>query len=301
MRWIFTILWEAVKEFFRRKALRLSAGLSFYTVFSLPGLLIIVIWISDFFYGRAAVEGTIYGQINAFVGSDTALMLQDVIRNASTSGDSKLATITGIATLVLGAGSIFGELQDSLNQLWHLKPVPKEGRGWIKLILNRLLSFSMLVSLGFLMLVSLLINGLLDLLSQQLQLLMPHLTYFIMYSVNLLVSFAITALLFAIIFKVLPDARIRWKQVWIGAACTTLFFMLGKFLIAFYLGQNRLSSAYGAAGSVIVLLLWVYYSSAILYFGAVFTRLYASYRGAPIEPSDYAVWVKQIELERPVN
>ncbi len=291
--------WKITKQTFSNfiddKVMKLSAALAYYTVFSLPGLIIVVIWISDIFYGDQAVEGTVYAQIAGLVGKDAALQIQQTIRNATLSYESGFATTIGIATLIFGATSIFGEIQDSINAIWKLKAKPK--KGWVKLIVNRLLSFSLIVTLGFLLLVSLIINAVMDAFSNKLTAIFPHTEVIIAYMFNLLLSFAITSFLFGLIFKVLPDARIEWRHVRAGAFTTALLFMIGKLGISYYLGHNRLTSAYGAAGSVIVILLWVYYSATILYFGAVFTRVYAIHKGSHIYPNNYAVWVEQVEIE----
>lgn len=279
------------------RVLKLSAALAYYTIFSLPGLVIIIIWITDIFYGKQAVEGSVYGQIEGLVGRDAAIQIQETIRNATLSADGHFATIVGLATLIIGATSVFGEIQDSINLIWRLKAKPKKGKGWIKLIINRLLSFSIIVSLGFLLLVSLIVNGVMDAVIGKLTAMFPDTQVMLAYVFNLAFTFLVTSFLFGLIFKVLPDARIQWKHVRAGAFTTALLFMAGKFLISFYLGQSKMSSAYGAAGSIIVMLLWVYYSAIILYFGAVFTRVYAVHTGSKIYPSQYAVWVEQVEVE----
>jgi len=294
---VWKITAQTFADFFNHRVLKLSAALAYYTIFSLPGLIIIIIWVSDIFYGREAIEGTIYHQIEGFVGKEPAIQIQETIRNATLSSDSGFATLVGLATLLLGATSVFGEIQDSINLIWRLKAKPRKGRGWLKLIINRLLSFSMIVTLGFLSLVSLLINGLMDTFITRLTQSFPETQIILVYTFNLLVTFASISLLFAIIFKVLPDARIKWKHVRIGAVTTALLFMAGKFLISYYLGHSRMSSVYGAAGSIIVILLWVYYSSIILYFGAAFTRVYAIHKGSHIYPDNYAVWIEQVEVE----
>ena len=294
---IWTITKETFSDFFSNHVLKLSAALAYYTIFSLPGLIIIVIWISDFFYGRDAIEGTVYKQIAGFVGKDAALQIQETIRNATLSSDNHFATIVGVITLVLGATSVFSEIQDSINLIWRLKARPRKGRGWLKLIVNRLLSFSMIVTLGFLLLVSLIINGLMDIFIDHLTRLLPQVQLVIAYSLNLVFTFIITSFLFGIIFKVLPDAKIKWRHIRAGALTTALLFMGGRFLIGYYLGHSKMSSAYGAAGSIIVILLWVYYSAIILYFGAAFTRVYAVFRGSHIYPNQYAVWIEQVEVE----
>lgn len=290
------ILRDSFTFFMDGRAMKLSAALAYHTIFSLPGLIIIIIWITDLFWGQKAVEGTIYGQISSLVGSEAAAQIQETIRNATLSNDGQFATIVGIATLVWGSTQIFNEIQDSVNLIWQLKAKPR-GRGILKFVLNRLLSFSMVVSLGFLMLVSLLINGLMDAFINQLTRAFPDTELVLVYAFNFILSFSVTAFLFGLIFKVLPDARIEWRHVRAGAIATAILFMLGKSLIGYYLGHSRMTSAYGAAGSVIVILLWVYFSAIILYFGAAFTRAYAIHKGAHIYPNQYAVWVDQVELE----
>lgn len=294
---IWSITSQSFSDFIDNKVLKLSAALAFYTIFSLPAMLIIIISVSDIFYGRAAIEGTLYHQIAGFVGNEAALQIQQTIRGAALSQSSYFATIVGIVTLLFGATSVFGEIQESINQIWKLKAKPRKGKGFLKMLINRLLSFSLVISLGFLLLVSLLINGLMDLLITRLTSMFPELTVIVVYAVNVIITFGITALLFAMIFKVLPDARIKWKHVKAGAITTALLFMVGKFLIGYYLGHSKLSSTYGTAGSVIVMLLWVYYSAMILYFGAVFTHVFAVHTGSRIYPSNYAVWVQEIEVE----
>lgn len=293
---IWSIIKQSFSDFIDNKVLKLSAALAFYTIFSLPAMLIIVISVSDIFYGRAAIEGTLYHQIAEFVGSEAALQIQQTIRSAALSQSSYFATIVGIVTLLFGATSVFSEIQDSINHIWKLKAKPK-GTGFLKMLINRLLSFSLVVSLGFLLLVSLLINGLMDAFINRLTRMFPELTVIMVYTVNVIITFGITALLFAMIFKVLPDARIKWKHVRAGAITTAVLFMLGKFLIGYYLGHSGLSSTYGTAGSVIIMLLWVYYSAMILYFGAVFTHVYTVHTGSRIYPTNYAVWVQEIEVE----
>jgi len=293
---IWSILRRSFSDFIDNKVFKLSAALAFYTIFSLPAMLIIIISVSNIFYGREAIEGTLYHQIAEFVGTEAAIQIQQTIRGAALSNSSYFATIVGIVTLVFGATSVFSEIQDSINHIWKLKSKPK-GTGFLKMLINRLLSFSLVISLGFLLLVSLLINGLMDLLITRLTVMFPELTVIAVYTVNVIITFGITTLLFAMIFKVLPDARIKWKHVRAGAITTAILFMLGKFLIGYYLGNSRISSTYGTAGSVIVMLLWVYYSAMILYFGAVFTHVFAVHTGSRIYPTNYAVWVQEIEVE----
>ena len=292
-----TILKQSVEEIFSNKILKLSAALAYYTIFSLPGLIIMIIWVSDIFWGHQAVEGRVYHQIAGLVGSDAATQIQETIKKATLFPDKGLSTMVGLATLIFGATSVFAEIQDSINMIWRLKARPKKGKGWLKLIVDRLLSFSIVVTLGFLLLVSLMLNGVMEVLISQITKAIPNSQVVLVYVSNLGLTFLITSFLFGLIFKVLPDARIKWKAVRAGAFATAVLFMLGKFLIGYYLGHNKMSSAYGAAGSIVVILLWVYYSSIILYFGAAFTRVYAIHHNMHIFPSQYAVWVEQVEVE----
>jgi len=291
------VIKESFSFFGQDKIPKLSGSLAYSTVFSIAPFLIVMISLFGIFLGREAMEGKIYEQLNSFFGSGTAAQLQEIIKNASLSGKSKTAAIVGSIILFIGATAIFSEIQDSINLIWRLKAKPKKGKGWLKLITNRLLSFSMIVTLGFLLLVSLIINGLMDVFIDHLTNKFPHTQVIFVYIFNLIFTFFITSFLFGIIFKILPDARIKWKDIRAGAIATALLFMAGRFVIGYYLGHSKMSSAYGAAGSIIVILLWVYYSAIILYFGAAFTRVYAVVRGSPIYPNNYAVWIEQVEVE----
>lgn len=293
---IWSIIKQTFTDFFNNRVLKLSAALAYYTIFSLPAMLIIIIYVSQLFYGREAIEGTLYHQVAEFVGNDAAIQIQQTIKGAALSKSTYFATIVGIITLLIGATSVFSEIQDSINYIWKLKSKPK-GTGILKILVNRLLSFSIVVSLGFLLMVSLLVNGALDAFLNRLTQHFPQLTVVMVYIFNVLLTFIITSLLFGLIFKVLPDARVQWKHVRAGAFTTAALFMIGKFLISFYIGKSTLATTYGTAGTVIVLLVWVYYSAMILYFGAVFTHVYAAHTGGHIYPNSYAVWVQEIEVE----
>ena len=198
--------------------------------------------------------------------------------------------------MLLGATSIFAEIQDSINQIWGIKPKPR--RGWLKMLQNRFLSFSLVVSLGFLLVVSLAVSSVIEGFSNRIKQNFPDITFVIIYILNLLFTFLVTMLIFGSVFKVLPDAKIKWRHVISGAIITTVLFMLGKFAISFYIRRTNIGTTYGAAGSLVILLLWIYYSSIILYMGAEFTKAYALELGTPIVPSDYAVATKTVELEK---
>jgi membrane protein len=292
-------LWEILKNsisgFSDDKVMKLSASLAYYTVFSLGPLLIVIVYVCSFFLEREAIEGTIYGQMQGFVGQDAALQLQQIIKNAAVSGSGTLAIIIGVVTLLVGATSVFAEIQDSINSIWGLKVKAKAG--WLKLLKTRLLSFGVITSLGFLLLVSLGITAIIEGLSNRLKEHFPDVAVVIIYAVNLLITFVVVTTLFAVIFKVLPDARIKWKDIMAGSVTTAILFMLGKFAISLYISKTNVGSTYGTAGSLVVLLVWIYYSSIILYFGAEFTKAYAVKYGGKIYPNQYTVVAKTIEVE----
>jgi membrane protein len=293
-------IWQIIKDtghdFISFRITRMSAALAYYTVFSIAPLLILVISVSAIFYGRSAIEGSIYEQIRSFVGDDAALQIQELIKNASIARGNAFASGASIVALIIGATGVFGEIQDSINFIWGLKLKPK--RGFIKILINRLLSFSIIVSLSFILMVSLMVNTVLDLVSDRLVHIFPGIAVYLAYTINFLLTFLVTTFLFSIIFKVLPDAKIKWKDVLTGALTTALLFMFGKFAITFYLGTKNIGNTFGAAGSIIIILLWVYYSAIILYFGAAFTKHYAQLRGRRIYPTNYAVWTEHIEKEK---
>ncbi|HEY5370520.1 MAG TPA: YihY/virulence factor BrkB family protein [Hanamia sp.] len=297
----FTIkgIWEVLKNSFtgfsNDRVMKMSSSLAYYTVFSLAPLLIIIISLSGIFLGKDAAEGKVYGQLENFVGSNTALQLQEMIKSASLSGKSHVAVAIGIITLVVGATTVFAQIQDSINSIWGLKPKPKSGL--LQFLRNRVLSFSVIIGLGFLLLVSLTLSTLIDGFGDALQSWFPDVTVIVFYIVNLMITLVITAVIFGAIFKVLPDAKIKWKDVAAGAITTAVLFMLGKFGISYYIRQSNVGSTYGAAGSLVILLLWVYYSAIILYFGAEFTKAFAVKYGSSIHPDDYAVTTKIIEVE----
>jgi membrane protein len=292
---IIEVIKKSFSGFGDDKVTKLSGSLAYYTVFSMGPLLVVIISLCGLFLGREAVEGKVYHTLTGFVGSDTAAQLQEIIKNASIAGKSKIAAVIGTITLIIGATTVFAEIQDSINGIWGLKPKPK--RGWLKMLKNRFLSFSVIISLGFLLLVSLGITTIIDGFSERLRAHFPDVTVVVFYIVNLFITLAVTALIFAVIFKVLPDAEIRWKDVAAGALATAILFMLGKFAISFYISKSNVGSTYGTAGSLVVLLLWVYYSSIILYFGAEFTKAYAVQYGSEIHPNHYAVTTKVVEVE----
>lgn len=288
---------ETLNEFIDDNAIKLSASLSYYTVFSLPPLLIIIISLCGIFFGDEAVKGELFGQINGLVGNDAALQIQDTLKNVKLSDRNIFATTIGVIILIIGASGVFAEIQDSINYIWGIRAKPK--RGFVKFIKNRLMSFSMIASVGFLLLVGLLVDSLMEILNNRLSSYFPKESLYLFYLFNLLLVFIIITILFTVIFKTLPDGKIVLRDCIIGASLTAFLFMIGKFAIGAYLGSSKIASIYGAAGSIILILVWVYYSAIILYFGAEFTKVFALTHGQKIIPNQYSVVIvkQKIEIE----
>lgn len=289
MKWqaIFRLLRETITEWQNDKVPLLAAALAYYTVFSIAPLLIIAIAIAGAFFGEEAARGEIIGQIKGLVGQQGAEAIQSMLQNTQQpSANSGLATLFGIVTLLIGATGVFGQLQDALNIIWDVKPKP--GVGLKVFLLSRLLSFAMVLVIGFLLLVSLLLSAILAAISHYFGDLIPSFQ-FVGQLLNFTLSFVVITLLFAAIYKVLPDVKVPWQNLWLGAIVTALLFNAGKSLIGLYLGNSAVSSTYGAAGSLVVILIWIFYSAQILLLGAEFTHVYSRYRGTPIRPTRYAV------------
>lgn len=301
---VLDLLLLTAKGFSADKAMKMSASLAYYAIFSIAPLLLIIIWLVGFLFGeyvegQQGVQTEVFEEFAALFGAEVAQQIQQVIQKISVSNKSGLGIGIGIITLIIGSTTIFMEIQDSINTIWKVKAKPQ--KGWLKMILNRALSFSMVVGLGFLLITSLILNGIIGALSSYINKYLPDISVYVMSWVNVGITFAIITILFGTIFSALPDARMRFRDVLGGALFTGMLFMLGRFLISIYMQFAAPASAYGAAGSVIVLLLWVYYSAAILYFGAEFTKIYAEKYGNGIKPSSYAVRVVQQEIEKPVG
>jgi len=292
------ILVATLMGFISDNGLKLSASLAYYTVFSMAPLLIIIISLAGLFVPPDVATGRLYPEISHYVGSQAATQIQDVLKNLQLAGKSVTAVIIGVVVLLLGASGIFIEIQDSLNIIWRVKAKPK--RGWLKLVQNRFLSFSLIISLGFLLLASLLVNLVINALGSWIERFMHTITTLLIKGINLGVTFIIISVLFGIIFKFLPDVKIKWRDVRSGAFFTAVLFMVGQYAINLYIQYTARSSAYGAAGSILVILVWIYYTSAILYIGAEYTQVYAEAIGSRIEPADYAVHVQQTEIEKVV-
>jgi membrane protein len=293
------VLLATFKGFSEDKGLKLSASLAYYTVFSIGPLLLLIMSLVSIFYGSEAIQNKLFEELNGLLGASTAAQIQEIVKNITFSGKTNFALAVSIITLIVGATSVFVEIQDSLNMIWKLKAKPK--KGWLAFLRNRLLSSSLIISIGFLMVVSLLINGAIEALMDIIRQRFSSIAEVLMYAMNMVISFLVIMVLFGIIFKFLPDARIKWRHVRSGAIFTALLFMLGRYLIGLYIRQTATESTYGAAGAIVVLLVWIYYSAVILYIGAEFTQVYAEAYGGGIEPAEYAVHVQQTEVEKEVN
>ncbi len=283
--WI--ILKDSFKGFSDDKVPKLGGSLAYCTIFSIAPMLLVVIFLAGLFLGREAVQGSLESQIRQFVGEGAAQQLQEIIKNASAAKQGMIPAIIGIITLLIGATAVFAEIQDSINAIWHLKLKPKQSL--LVLLINRLLSFGIIASMGFLLLISLAASALIEGLGKSLGTLLPGISVIFIYLISQAITLSVATFLFAMIFKILPAAKIKWTDIWPGAFATALLFMIGRFAISFYISKSDFGSTYGAAGSLIVLLVWVYFSSLILYFGAEFTKVYATRFGSGIHPNKYAI------------
>ncbi|ARS37098.1 YihY/virulence factor BrkB family protein [Pontibacter actiniarum] len=292
---VWYLLKEAYLEFIDNNSFQKGAALAYYTIFSLPPMLIIIISAAGYFFGEQAVSGEIYYRIKELIGSEGAYAVQKMVENVNEFGDFNLAALVGIIALFIAATGVFISLQNSLNEIWYVKPVPK--RGYVKLVVDRLLSFGMILAIAIVLLLSLLANTLLVVIGDFLTARFSGWVIYLLHLANFLSAFLLMSFLFACIYKFLPDAKIRWRDVGVGAFVTSLLFVLLRGLIGFYLGKNDVGSVYGAAGSIVVILTWVFFTSQIIFFGAVFTFVYSRKYGFNIYPSDYAVRVIRQEVE----
>jgi membrane protein len=289
------MLKQTIDGFSNDNGMKLSASLSYYTIFSIAPLLMIAISLAGIFFGQEAVQGKVYFQLRTLISDEAALQIQDIIKNMHYQHKSFAGTAIGFIFLFIGASSVFLEIQDSMNYIWGIKAKPK--KNWLRFINNRLLSFSLIIGIGFILMVSLFLNALIDLVSDRLHNYFNDSLIYITYLVNVAIVLAITTLLFSVIFKVLPDAIIRWKDALVGAFVTSILFLFGRFAIGFYLGHSKVNLTYGAASAVVIILLWVYYASVILYIGAEFTKVYTLTKGNGIQPKDTAVFIIKQEVK----
>jgi membrane protein len=295
-------VWTILKETFRAwnedKVTRLASSTAYYTLFSLAPLLVIAIAIAGFFFSRQTVQAQLTSQIAALAGDRVAAAIQGMISSSYKNNSNVVATIVGVVLLLVGASGVFGSLQDALNTIWGVKPDPK--RGVRSTIFNRIFSFAMVLVIGFLLLVTVVASTVLASIGALFTNLLPGASEgLLVQGTNLVLSFAVIMLLIALIYKVLPDVNVNWRNVWIGAAFTAVLFTIGREVIGLYLEMSSVSSVYGAAGSLVVILLWVYYSAMILYFGAEFTQVYTHAYGGEIRPKQGAVWMTEQDPANP--
>ncbi len=290
---ILRILKRSAHAFNEDDGMKLSASLSYYTIFAIAPFLVIVIAIAGSVFGREAVQGKVYYQIKSLVGQDAAAQVQSIIANVQLKDHGLWGTLIGAIILMIAATGVFTEIQSSINYIWSIKAKPK--KGLLKFIINRLISFSLVLSIGFILLVSLLLNSLMDICYARLEQVFDNTSLHLLYTVNVVFIFIIIASLFTVMFKILPDAKIRWKDSMAGAAFTAILFLAGKFLIGFYIGNSNLGITYGTAASIMVILVWVYYTSIILYFGAEFTKIHSRELGTGIVPNEQAVFIIKTE------
>lgn len=294
----FAQLWitfrTTLKTFIAENYIHYSASLSYYTIFSVAPLLIITISLCGYFFGRQAMEGKIFSEIHAQVGDVAAMQIQQMIRHVVSAQDSFVAKAVGIIAIVLGITGVFTEVQNSINRIWKLKTKPNLDRK--KYLIKRVISFGIFSIIGFILVLSLIINWLIDVFGNYLVQFFASASVYIVYAINRIFIIAIVAMLFTFMFKYLPDGKVKWKDAITGSVFTAIFFMLGKAGIGYYLAYSQVATMYGAAGSLVVLLLWIYYSSVIIYFGATFTKVFAHLYGGKITPSSYAVFLESKEI-----
>lgn len=272
-----------------------SATIAYYALFSLPSLLIIVVNIAGYFFGREAVQGRITEEIGDFIGVESATDVENMVANAALSQSSTLALIFGVGFLIFGATGVFFQLKAAMNNIWN---VAAKKDTFLRMIINRIISFGMVMVVCLLLLISLVISAILSALKDYLSFIAPEITVFMISVINFLISFVIITSLFAAIFKWLPDVKLRWKTTYLGAVLTTVLFLIGEYVISFYFGQSDPASVYGGASSVVLILLWVYYTCLIVFYGAEFTFQYALYKNEKVEPNKYAEPAIYQELEQ---
>ncbi|MDX5436615.1 MAG: YihY/virulence factor BrkB family protein [Pontibacter sp.] len=295
LSYTWTLTKRTFKEFIADNPLDYAAIIGFYTIFSLPAVLIITIRIAGAVFGQDAVRGELVNQIGGVIGRSSAVQIQNIIENASQSPATTIGTLVGVATMIFTATTVFVALQDSLNAMWEVKAKPE--KAWLNLIIARVLSLAMVVSLGFLLLVSLSIDVVLGVIYDYLRQELSGVAVYFVTVGNMLVSILISIIIFAAIFKVLPDAKIKWHNVWVGASVTAILFVIGKYVLTLYFQHDPLADTYGAAGSLVLILVWVYYTSIIFLLGAEFTQVYSRAHDKGILPEEHAVKVKKKEVE----
>lgn len=285
---IWSLLKDTFNEFMNSSASKDSASIAYYAIFSLPGLLIIVIWVAGNFFGEDAIQGEITNQFRGLMGKDVAQTVQSILTSAVLDKQNIWMKILGIGTLIFGATTLFFQMQSALNNLWDIESAPK--KAWQKFLLDRANSLGMILIITFLLLVSMVLSSMLGLANNLITSYFGFKTYVLMQATNFVLGFAVVTLLFAFMFKVLPDIEISWRSVWMGAIVTALLFNIGKMLLSFYFEYSKPTTVFGAAGTIILLMMWINYSCQLIFFGAEFTKVYAYKYGYKIKPSKFAKW-----------
>ena len=295
--------WEALKQTFKEwtesNAFRDAASLAYYAIFSIPGLLIIIIWIAGHFFGEDAIRGQISQQIQDIMGSDVALSIENMIGSALIDKENIFMKIVGVFSMVFGATTIFFQLQKSLNNLWEVEPAPT--KAWLKFFMDRANSLGMILVIGFLLMITMVLSSLISLFNTFITQQLGMETYILMSLVNFIIGFLLVVVVFAVMFKVLPDVEVPWRSVWGGALITALLFTFGKFLLSLYFSEFKPTSTFGKAGTVILIMMWINYTCVLIFFGAKFTKVYAEKKGYNVQPSKYAKWSREKILEQVVR
>jgi membrane protein len=287
LKYFFSVLKKLFKEFGDSNPMIYASSIAFFTIFALPAILVLIINTSGNLFGEEAITGELANKVGSLIGQESAEQVQKIVKNATQSESGIIATIISIVTLFIAATTVFTLLQRALNQIWHVKPQPK--KEWLKMIMDRVISFVIVLGLGLILAISISFDAVIAAFSDLIDERVFGLSLYLIWIINFLLSFGLLSFVFAIIFKVLPDANVRWKDVWVGTVITTLLFIGGKFLIGMIIGNSTITTAYGAAGSVIVILVWVYFSTMILLLGAEITQVYAREIGKQIRPSGHAI------------
>ncbi|WP_373709741.1 YihY/virulence factor BrkB family protein [Kaistella sp.] len=284
--------WETLKQTFKEwtdsDATRASASLAYYAIFSIPGLLIIIIWIAGNFFGEEAIRGEITNQFGSMMGADVAKSIEELITSALIDKQNIFMKVVGVFSLVFGATTIFFQLQKALNDLWDVQPAPK--KAIVKFLLDRANSLGMILVIGFLLMITMVLSSAISLLNNFITFRLGLETYILMEIVNYVIGFILVVAVFAFMFKVLPDVEISWRSVWVGALLTAVLFTIGKMLLSLYFGELKPTSAFGKAGTIILIMMWINYSCMLIFFGAEFTKVYSIKKGYKIVPSRHAKW-----------
>lgn len=287
LKYFVSVVKNLFKEFGDSDPMIYASSIAFFTIFALPAILVLIINTSGNLFGEEAITGELANQVESLIGQESAEQVQEIVKNATQSESGIIATIISIVTLFIAATTVFTLLQRALNKIWHVKPQPK--KEWLKMLKDRVISFFIVIGLGLILAVSISFDTIIAAFSDLIKERVFGLSIYLVWIINFLLSFGLLSFVFAVIFKVLPDANVRWKDVWVGTVITTLLFIGAKFLIGMVIGNSTVTSAYGAAGSVIVILVWVYFSTMILLLGAAITQVYARELGKQIRPSGHAI------------